>query len=611
MKTIILGLDAFDAKVFEEMRHQGKLPALTRLAQQGDYARFEVSNPPQSEVSWTSIATGLSPAGHGMFDFVHRNPENYNLYVSLLPTKQSRLGTEFVRPHNSHTIFDEAIEQGYPATALWWPATFPARLDSPIRNIPGLGTPDIHGRLGVGVGFAFDLDSPKENQKIPIQKLSAKGKNEFTGDLAGPSRQKSTQEQKSSIGFRLSFLDANCARLSIGNKTIELEQGSWSPIIELKFKMGLMVSVSAITRVILTHGLPSPRLYFLPLQLHPLHSPWRYAAPRGFVKQAWGESGGFLSLGWSQDTTALEEGLISDDQFLDLCKQIFETRKYIFLRNLDRFKEGVLASVFDTLDRVQHMFWHDRPDIIEEWYIKLDHLVEQVTDIAGAKASPPHLLVVSDHGFANFDYKVHVNRWLEEHGYLVTTSTSSANNSLIDVDWTKSQAYAIGLNSLYLNLSGREGKGCVSQDEKDDLLINIQHELLQWKGPDGNTVFNTITPSNEAYEGPYAPYAPDLILGFSAGFRASAETGLGKWEISPIVENKDHWHADHCIDSQLVPGVIFSNRGFGEVSQPSYREFPEIAIGMTPKTKAVIKPPTLESEEQADIEERLKGLGYL
>jgi len=611
MKTIILGLDAFDPKVFETLLEQGKLPALDKLSAGGGYARFEVSNPPQSEVSWTSIATGLSPAGHGMFDFVHRNPENYNLYVSLLPTKKTRLGTEFTHPHNSHTIFDEAIDQGYPATALWWPSMFPARLDSPIRNIPGLGTPDIHGRLGVGVGFADDPFPLKENQKIPVQKLSSIGKNDFSGDLAGPARQKSTQTKNTTIAFQLSFLDDDHARISIGNKTIELKQGSWSPIIELKFKMGLMVSVSAITRVILTHGLPSPRLYFLPLQIHPLHSPWRYATPRGFVKQVWSETGGFLSLGWPQDTTALEEGLISDDQFLDLCQQIFETRKQVFLNNLDRFTEGVLACVFDTLDRVQHMFWHDRPDIIKDWYTKLDGLVGQATERIGVNGSSPHLLVVSDHGFAKFDHKVHVNRWLEEYGYLVTTSTSSESNSLIDVDWAKSQAYAIGLNSLYLNLSGREGKGSVNQDQKDDLLKNIQRELSNWMGPDGNAVFNAIIPSNEAYEGPYAPFAPDLILGFSDGFRASAETGLGKWGPDPVITNKDHWHADHCIDPKLVSGVLFSNKGFGDVSHPSYKEFPRLAIGMTPKADAVTPPPAMDSDEQADIEERLKGLGYL
>ena len=373
--------------------------------------------------------------------------------------------------------------------------------------------------------------------------------------------------------------------------------------------MGLMVSVSAITRVILTQGLPSPRLYFLPLQIHPLHSPWRYAAPRGFVKQAWNESGGFLSSGWPQDTTALEEGLISDEQFLDLCQQIFETRKQIFLKNLNRFNEGILASVFDTLDRVQHMFWHDRPDIVEEWCIRLDQLVGQVNDLAEAKKS--HLLVVSDHGFANFDYKVHVNRWLEEQGYLVTTSKSSTKKNLFDVDWSKSQAYAIGLNSLYLNLSGREGQGCVRDDQKDALLADIQRGLLSWKNPDGKAVLSATIPNTEVEDGPYSQYAPDLILGFSDGFRASADTGLGKWGGESLEENKDHWHADHCIDPQLVPGVIFSNRGFGEVSQPSYKEFPKIAIGMTPKAQTMTPPPAIDDQEQAEIEERLKGLGYL
>jgi len=609
MKTIILGLDAFDPKVFEALREQGKLATLTRLANQGGYARFEVSTPPQSEVSWTSIATGLDPAGHGIFDFVHRNPENYHLYVSLLPTRRTSLGVEFTPPHNSHTIFDEAIEQGYPATTLWWPAMFPARLDSPVRNIPGLGVPDIHGRLGVGLGFAADPDSPRENQKIPIQKLSSKGKTEFTGELVGPARQKSAQAQKASLEFRLSFLEDTQNRLSIGEKTIELELGRWSPIIELKFKMGLMASVSAITRVILTHGLPSSRLYFLPLQIHPLKSPWHYASPRGFVKQTWDESGGFLSLGWPQDTTALEEGLISDDQFMDLCRQIFTTRKQVFLNNLQRFDEGILACVFDSPDRIQHMFWHDRPDIIEEWYVRLDQLVEQVVERVEARQT--HLLVVSDHGFANFDYKVHVNRWLEEQGYLVTTSLASTSKSLLAAEWPQSQAYAIGLNSLYLNISGREGKGCVGQDQKGALLEELRRKLSQWKGPDGNLIFDSILASPADDSSPYAPLAPDLILGFSNGYRASAETGLGKWPSDAIEENMDHWRADHCIAPKLVPGVLFSNRGFDDISHPSYREFPYIAIGMKPKARAAKKPPTLESEEQAELEERLIGLGYL
>src|SRR3972149_3056344 len=119
MRTIIIGFDAFDAGLFERLHSEGKLPHLSKYVEKGGYARLTISNPAQSEVSWTSIATGLNPGGHGLFDFVHRNPANYALHVSLLPTKQSAVGTQFVPPHNAHTLFDQAVQDGYPATSLW------------------------------------------------------------------------------------------------------------------------------------------------------------------------------------------------------------------------------------------------------------------------------------------------------------------------------------------------------------------------------------------------------------------------------------------------------------------------------------------------------------
>jgi predicted AlkP superfamily phosphohydrolase/phosphomutase len=66
MRTIILGLDAFDPQVFENLYEQNRLPNLAKYVEAGGYSRFSVSNPPQSEVSWTSIASGLNPGGHGI-----------------------------------------------------------------------------------------------------------------------------------------------------------------------------------------------------------------------------------------------------------------------------------------------------------------------------------------------------------------------------------------------------------------------------------------------------------------------------------------------------------------------------------------------------------------
>ena len=84
MHTLIIGMDAFDPGIVERMFEAGKLPHLNELARKDGYSRFAVANPPQSEISWTSIATGLNPGGHGMFDFVHRDPASYALNVSLL-----------------------------------------------------------------------------------------------------------------------------------------------------------------------------------------------------------------------------------------------------------------------------------------------------------------------------------------------------------------------------------------------------------------------------------------------------------------------------------------------------------------------------------------------
>jgi len=47
------------------------------------------------------------------------------------------------------------------------------------------------------------------------------------------------------------------------------------------------------------------------------------------------------------------------------------------MRQIEHFDEGLLASVFDCLDRVQHMFRRDRPDIVAAWYEKLDALSEE------------------------------------------------------------------------------------------------------------------------------------------------------------------------------------------------------------------------------------------
>ncbi len=607
MKTIILGFDSFDPAVFEDMAGRNKLPNLSKIADAGGYSRFEVCSPPQTEVSWTSIATGSDPGGHGIFDFVHRDPFTYAPYVSILPTKKTAMGEQFTPPYIAKTLFEEAAAMGYPATALWWPAMFPARPELPVNTLPGLGTPDIRGQLGVGTLFSTEEE---KKAKTAVVRFESSSKGKFTALLSGPPVKGKSGVQPATLPLTLDVSDVNVAKLTIGDQQLQLRPGEWSDIVEVKFKAGLLFNIHAITRVILTSMKGAVRLYALPLQIHPLHALSHYASSPSFAKNLWQQVGPYLTLGWPQDTTGLEDGCITDDQFLALCDLIFERRKQIFFHLLGSFKEGVLASIFDDLDRVQHMFFHDRLDVAQAWYEKLDAFVGEVNQRISTWSGKYNTLVMSDHGFATYKQKIHLNRWLIDNHYLALKD-GATEGDLLNVDWSQTKAYAVGLNSLYLNVAGREGRGTVSAGEIEGLLTDLQHKLMEWKDANGVSVIRRVRLKHEIYNGAYTRLGPDLVVGYAPGYRASSETGLGKIPQPLIEPNHDHWGADHCMDSDVVPGVIFANRDLQNFGGVSFRDVPFLSIGKH-LDQSHIKPPSqVGGHGQKDLEERLKGLGYL
>ncbi|MDD2923048.1 MAG: alkaline phosphatase family protein [Anaerolineales bacterium] len=608
MKTILLGFDSFDPAVFEDMAGKNQLPNLSKFADAKGYSRFEVCSPPQTEVSWTSIATGADPGSHGIFDFVHRDPSTYAPYVSILPTKKTVAGEQFVPPYIAKTLFEEAAEMGYPATALWWPAMYPARPELPINTLPGLGAPDIRGQLGVGT--LFTTEDEKKN-KTTVTRFESTSKGIFKAMLNGPSISSKNGPQPVTLPVVVDVIDANSAKITIGDQQFQLRVGEWSDIVEIKFKAGFLFNVHAITRVILTSLNGAVRLYSLPLQIHPLHALSHYSSSKSFAKNLWQKVGAYLTLGWPQDTTGLEDGCISDAQFITLCDTIFERRKQIFFHLLGEFKEGVLASIFDDLDRVQHMFYHNQLDVAQAWYKKLDGFVGEVNQRVEHWGGKYNYLVMSDHGFTTYEHKIHLNRWLAQNGYLALQDGKSEGD-LSSVDWSRTKAYAVGLNSVYLNVAGREGQGIVGANEIEPLLTDIQTRLMDWKGADGNSVAHRIRLKHETYNGAYTRFGPDLVVGYARGYRASSETGLGKIPQALEEPNHDHWGADHCVDTELVQGVIFTNRDLQNFGGVSFRDVPFLAIGKH-LDQSHIKPPSQQTggHNQKDLEERLKGLGYL
>jgi predicted AlkP superfamily phosphohydrolase/phosphomutase len=282
----------------------------------------------------------------------------------------------------------------------------------------------------------------------------------------------------------------------------------------------------------------------------------------------------------------------------------------IFFYHLQNYHEGVLAAVFDSLDRIQHMFWRKRRDIIEDWYVRLDDLFGQTINGIGSDSSEEtSVIVLSDHGFGDYDYKVHLNRWLIDRGYM-SVKKNLDRGSWGDVDWSKTRAYAIGLNSLYLNLKGRERKGTVTSSEREALITQIGDQLSTWRGLDGRFVVQK-SQRREAKTSDVLFYqGPDVIVGYSPGYRASPQTGLGGWESESLEPNRDHWSGDHCFDAESVPGVIFSNRRLSDFHRVSYRDVPSMTVNASPDSSWAAPSPSFSEEEMEIIEDRLRGLGY-
>jgi predicted AlkP superfamily phosphohydrolase/phosphomutase len=187
----------------------------------------------------------------------------------------------------------------------------------------------------------------------------------------------------------------------------------------------------------------------------------------------------------------------------------------------------------------------------------------------------------------------------------------NGGSDLTGVDWSQTVAYAVGLNSVYLNIIGREGQGIVSADRVESLLNEIKNKLLDWRDASQTPIVAKIRLKHETYTGPYTRFGPDLVVGYAPGYRASAETGLGKVPAVALEPNTDHWGADHCVDSELVPGVIFANRDLRDFGAVSYRDIPFLAIGKHLDGSNIKPPSQATGQGQKELEERLKGLGYL
>ncbi len=598
-KVMIIGLDGMDPGLTERLMDEGKLPNFEKLRKTGGYRRLGTSIPPQSPVAWSNFINGADPGSHGIFDFIHRDPAQQcdSFFFAASQTVQGQ-GYWHVGDHKVQLNFppfghkqprtvlrrkgtpfwDYLDKAGIPSVFYDLPSNYPP---SPSRHgnhrcLSGMGTPDLLGTYGTYQYFSEDGPvrvKDREGGKhgmLFFEGETAKAK------LTGPQNDFLKTPAPISIPFEVHRdKQAKAVVIDIQQQRIILKAKQWSrwTRLDIEFDTPKFMPnkhISGICRFFLQEVAPNCRLYVSPFNADPSKPAIHMSEPKGFLPELSQSLGLFYTTGFQEDHKALSNGVFTDAEFEHQANMVLQERLNLLDYALKHHDEGLLFFYFSSTDLQSHMFWWDTDakhptrstqqarhcfDKLKQLYQKMDSVVGDVIARFGDKAT---IMVMSDHGFANFIRQFNLNTWLRDNGYIYPATCSSLLN---DADWSKTRAYGFGINGLYLNMKGRERDGIVADGaQREALLSELIAKLEAIRDVDGSRVIQKVYRSDRVYKGAHTWLAPDLIVGYARGYRASGTTCLGGLDDKVLSYNDSAWCADHCADAAVVPGILFCNR---------------------------------------------------
>jgi predicted AlkP superfamily phosphohydrolase/phosphomutase len=606
-KVIVLGIDGLDPNLLRSFMDRGMMPHFQRLISAGgDLREMRTTIPAQSPVAWASFSTCTNPGRHGIFDFIHRQPDTFELYLSTSRTYEpqgekfeigkwvfSLKSGEIKNLVGERPFWNYLTEAGIPAVIYRTPSNFPP-FAGKAWEMSGMGTPDIMGTYGT---FSYYTDTPPKNSgkitggKVFPTFLKNNGiaenylygpQNSFRLDEKEPfdevDGRKHYNYEKLTIPFKV-YVDQEhaVAKIVVQDKEIFLQQGEWSGWVEVRFELIPHVKhLSGIVKFYLKEVRPHFKLYVSPININPAHPALPIFNPPEYGEALVKDLGLFYTQGMAEDTKARTYGILDDREYWSQSQMVTADWFRAWRWHLDRFREGFLFFYFSTLDLGQHMFWryldHVSPiheqalksglkDPVERLYRQMDEALGMVLQKIDAQTT---LIVISDHGFTGFRRCFNLNSWLLDNGYLSLLDPAQREKAeyFENVDWNRTRAYGLGINGLYLNLENREFKGIVRPDQEAGLLTELKRKLEMLIDPKtGEHPLKHAYIAKEVYKGKYVgTFSPDIILGFRRGYRASWETILGGVPKDWFTDNLDPWSGDHCIDPTEVPATLVTTK---------------------------------------------------
>lgn len=407
-RVIVLGIDGVDHGLLQAWMDEGLLPNFRRLAGMGDFRPLRTSMPPQSPVAWSNFITGMDSGGHGIFDFIHRDPRTLLPFSSMsevkppaetikvlgvkLPSHIRLPGSDYLLPLAGGTtenlrqgkpFWQTLGEHGVPTVIHRAPVNFPPVETTKGRALSGMGTPDMQGTLGT---YAYYTDNPPPGYEsfsggkiFPVDVYNGK----VLARLYGPPNdfkdydriQRRTgvkvayQERKATVPFTVYVDDEHpVAKVVIDGKEILLEEGVFSPWVEVNFHLLPMpgfirwawhdlVGVTGMVRFYLKSTHPDFGLYVTPVQISPMHPALPISSPDDYAPELAEAIGPFYTQGLPEDTKALDRDVFNNDDFMKQADLVVDDENRMAQYELERFRTGFLFLYYSVIDQIGHAMW--------------------------------------------------------------------------------------------------------------------------------------------------------------------------------------------------------------------------------------------------------------
>lgn len=479
-RLVVLGFDGLDPRVCQRLMGEKRLPNLKRLAQAGSFSALSTSIPCQSPVAWRTFATGVNPGGHGVFDFLRKQPGSYlpmpaTVSKGVMPVAPGRAGrigigagagglsglvawaaaarVPFSRraflagllgcagalatggallnwvPHTVPLPVNETAgipfwahlgKAGLRTKVLRMPVEFPPRSYPNCKVLSGLGVPDAQGTNGSYAIFTTDSTQLTTATEMggSIQAIRFSG-NQAQLLAPGPPDPLDSGKRLQS-GFMITRSRGNL-QIQAGSACQTLQPGEWSDWMSLSFSISPLAGLRAVGRFHLVSLEPHVVLYLSPLNLDAGALPPNIAitSPAQWAEDLREKHSFFKTLGWPTDTWAYNEEHLSHEAYLADYGATISKEMEMTRSELAASDWDCLVAIFTPTDQIQHVLRNRTgpSPAIDQAYLGVDAFVGEVMDRCGSP-DKVRLCVLSDHGFHPFDRAVNLNTWLWRNGYL-------------------------------------------------------------------------------------------------------------------------------------------------------------------------------------------------